>query len=165
MTAVEQENAPRLPPRWFVRAAWAAHRGIYKVSMGRVGTWAVKEGRPGMLRLRTTGRRTGQERAVMLGYVEDGENLILVAMNGGADPDPGWWLNLQANPDAGVDLQEGPVRMKARAASKEERPRLLSLLAAASPNGDYRKYAALRSRETTLVILEPSRNGKGSSRR
>jgi len=48
------------------------------------------------MRLTTTGRRTGQEGSVILGYVEDGPNLVTMAMNGWADGEPAWWLNLQA---------------------------------------------------------------------
>src|SRR5262245_1180849 len=42
------------------------------------------------------------ERSVILGYVEDGPNLVTMAMNGWADGEPAWWLNLQAHPDATV---------------------------------------------------------------
>ena len=76
-----------------------------------------------MMRLRTIGRRSGEERAAILGYFEDGADLVTMAMNGWADPEPAWWLNLQANPDAVVDLSDGPraVRVAPRA---RERPRL-----------------------------------------
>jgi deazaflavin-dependent oxidoreductase (nitroreductase family) len=60
-----------------------------------------------MMRLTTIGRRSGQERSVILGYFEDSPNLVTVAMNGWADPDPAWWLNLRAHPQATVDLAEG----------------------------------------------------------
>ena len=62
----------------------------------------------GMLRLRTIGRRTGEERSAILGYYEDGPNLVTLAMNGWAEGEPAWWLNLQARPDAIVDLVDGP---------------------------------------------------------
>jgi F420H(2)-dependent quinone reductase len=55
-----------------------------------------------MLRLKTVGRRSGRERVAILGYLEDGRNLITPAMNGWADPEPAWLLNLQAHPDATV---------------------------------------------------------------
>lgn len=49
---------------------------------GRVGLRPATAEHPGVLRLRTVGRRTGEERSVMLGYIEDGSNLVTVAMNG-----------------------------------------------------------------------------------
>jgi len=43
----------------------------------------------------------------MLGYIEDGPNLVTVAMNGWADSEPAWWLNLQSHPEATVDVTGG----------------------------------------------------------
>ena len=63
-----------------------------------------------MLRLTTVGRRTGKERIAILGYLEDGQNLVTPAMNGWADPEPAWWLNLQAHADATVELPPGVAR-------------------------------------------------------
>lgn len=61
-----------------------------------------------MLRLTTIGRHTRAERSVIIAYLEDGPNLIGLAMNGWADADPAWWLNLQAHPEATVQLPTGP---------------------------------------------------------
>ena len=98
----------KLPPRWFIRTAWVGHRALYRVTRGRVGLARPTEGgRFGMLRLHAIGRRSGQERIVILGYYEDGPNLVTLAMNGWGDPPPAWWLNLAANPDARVDLVDG----------------------------------------------------------
>jgi hypothetical protein len=52
----KSERAPRLPPRWFIRVVWSAHRAICRVSGGRVGLWRPKHGRWGTARLTTTGR-------------------------------------------------------------------------------------------------------------
>jgi len=80
-----------------------------------------------MLRLRTVGRRTGQERIAILGYIEDVPNLVTKAMNGWADPEPAWWLNLLAHPDARVDLADGSRLVRGRAATEDERIRLWAL--------------------------------------
>src|ERR671938_203851 len=108
MTAAAREQALRLPPRWFVRSAWVLHRAIYGVTGGRIGLWRPQAGgRFGTLRLKTRGRRSGQPRVAILGYYQDGPNFITLAMNGWADADPAWWLNLQAHPEATVDLADG----------------------------------------------------------
>ncbi len=107
-----------------------------------------------MLRLRTVGRRTGTERDAILGYFEDGPDLVTMAMNGWGDPEPAWWLNLQARPDATVDLIDGPRTVRVRAAVGAERRRLWARWAHYDKNLD--RYAALRSRETAVVILEPA---------
>jgi hypothetical protein len=86
--SAERRHGPRLPPRWFVRLAWYVHRGLYRVTGGRVGLWRPKAKGWGALRLTATGRRTGRERNVIIGYFEDGPNLIGMAMNGWADGEP-----------------------------------------------------------------------------
>jgi len=143
-----------MPPRWFVRLAWSTHRGLYRVSGGRFGLRRAKANRYGMMRLTTTGRRTGQERSVILGFFDDGQNLVTMAMNGWADAEPAWWLNLQAHPAASVDLPDGRRSISGRAAEGEERSRLWDRWREIDTNLD--GYAALRSAETAVVILEPS---------
>jgi deazaflavin-dependent oxidoreductase (nitroreductase family) len=106
-----------------------------------------------MMRLTTTGRRSGEERSVILGFFEDGPNLVTMAMNGWADPEPAWWLNLQAQPDADVELPGGRMTVRARAAEGDERARLWSRWREIDTNLD--DYAARRSRPTAVVVLEP----------
>ena len=90
----------------------------------------------------------------MVGYFEDGPDLVTMAMNGWADGEPAWWLNLQAHPEASVDLAEGRRKIRGRAAEGEERSRLWARWREIDTNLD--GYAALRSAETAVVILEPS---------
>jgi deazaflavin-dependent oxidoreductase (nitroreductase family) len=149
----ERERGPRLPPRWFIRLAWSVHRALYRVTGGKVGLWRPRGDRWGALRLTTTGRRTGRERSVIIGYFEDGPNLIGLAMNGWADGEPAWWLNLRAHPEARVDLAGGPRPVRGRAAEGDERSRLWARWRDMDTRLD--GYAALRSSETAVVILEP----------
>ena len=149
----ESTQRARIPPRWFVRLAWYTHRGLYRLTGGKIGLWRPNPNRWGTMRLTTTGRRTGQERSVMLGYYEDGPNLVTMAMNGWADGEPAWWLNLQANPVAAVDLTDDRRMVRGRAAQGEERSRLWARWQVIDANLD--AFAALRSSETAVVILEP----------
>ena len=146
-------RSPYLPPRWFVRSAWVLHRALYRVTGGRRGLWAPKPGKWGTMRLFTVGRRSGRDRVAILGYFEDGPNLVTLAMNGWTEGEPGWWLNLQAQPDTVVDLPDGPRAVHARAAGPDERPRLWARWA--TYDKDLDAFAARRSRETAVVILEP----------
>lgn len=157
MTAVTKETA-RTPPGLFVRAFWLIHRAIYRLTGGRVGVWRPKAGtRFGTMRLATVGRRSGQRRIAMVGYFEDGPNLVTVAMNGWGESDPAWWLNLRANPETTVDLPDGPRRVRARAASGDERGRLWAKVREYPGWGDeIDGLAARRPRPTTVVVLEPS---------
>ena len=155
----EHKKPARMPPRWFVRLAWSTHHGLYRVTGGRVGLRRAKVNRYGMMRLTTTGRRTGQERSVILGYFEDGPNLVTMAMNGWADGEPAWWLNVQAHPETSVDLVDGRRSVRGRAAEGEERSRLWARWREIDANLD--AFAALRSAETAVVILEPSPDATG----
>ena len=155
----ERKQRARVPPRWFVRLAWSMHRGLYRVTSGRVGLRRPKANRWGTMQLTTTGRRTGQEQRVIIGYIEDGPNLVAMAMNGWADDEPAWWLNLQAHPEASADLADGRQTVRGRAAEGEERSRLWARWREIDTNLD--AYAARRSTETAVVILEPSPTANG----
>lgn len=143
----------RVPPRWFERFAWRAHRTIYRVSRGRKGLWKPKPGKWGAFRLTTIGRRSGQERSVILGYFEDGDDLVTMAMNGWTAGHPMWWLNLQAHPEARAEVKGGAFAVRARAAEGTERDRLWARWA--ELDDDLDAYAALRDVETPVVVLEP----------
>ena len=145
---------PRVPPSWFVHAAWRVHRALHRLSGGRfLWTPANKRGW-GALRLTTVGRKSGQPRTVILGYLEDGADLVTLAMNGWDEGHPAWWLNLQAHPDAVVRLAgQAPRPVRARPATGEERDRLWQRWSAV--NADLDAYAGRRSTETPVVVLEP----------
>jgi deazaflavin-dependent oxidoreductase (nitroreductase family) len=154
MQATKQRDpAPTLPPRWFIRLFWAAQRAVYSVTGGRIGLRPATADGQGWLRMRTVGRRSGKERAAIVAYFEDGPDLVTMAMNGWADPEPAWWLNLQAHPDVTVDLPGGSRAVHAHAADAVERPRLWARWAGFDKGLD--AYAARRSRETAVVILSP----------
>jgi deazaflavin-dependent oxidoreductase (nitroreductase family) len=156
MTAASGAVA-KTPPRIVVRTFWVLHRAAYRVSRGRIGLSRPEAGgRFGMLRLDTVGRRTGQRRLTMVGYYEDGKNLVTLAMNGWADAEPAWWLNLQAQPDTTVHLPDGPRDVRARAATGEERKRLWAQFRDYPGWGDdIDALAARRSIETAVVVFEP----------
>ncbi len=153
-TTDRDTKARRLPPYWIMRLFWFNHRRVYRWTGGRAGLWRPKPNGWGAMRLTTVGRRTGEERSVMVGYFEDGPNLVSMAMNGWNDGEPAWWLNLQAHPDATVDLKGGGSRLvTARAASGDERERLWNRWREIDKGLD--AYAARRSMETSVVIFEP----------
>ena len=153
MNTPQAAKQPFLPPRWFIRSAWHVHRALLRLSGGRLGLRRPKPSGWGMAALTTIGRRTGRERTVVVGYFEDGPDLVTLAMNGWGDGEPAWWLNLQADPDARVDLVDGPRPVTGRAAEGEERDRLWARWGEIDENLD--AYAARRPTETAVVILEP----------
>ena len=151
--ATRSRSADRLPPRWFVLLFWHGHRALVRMTRGRLGLWPPKPQGWGALLLTTTGRRTGQPRQVVVGYLEDGRNLITMAMNGWGVSEPAWWLNLQAHPGAIAQTRDGARQVLARPALGGERERLWSRWAEIDKNLD--AYAALRPTETAVVVLEP----------
>ena len=156
MTA-ERRQTPKLPPRLFVRIAWVGPRALYRFSGGRIGLSRPKAGgKFGMMRLQTIGRKSGQWRVAIIGYYEDGPNLVTLAMNGWSGTDPAWWLNLQAQPDTTVELADGSRAVRAHAAAGEERERLWARFGDYPGWGDdLEALAARRSRERAVVVLEP----------
>ena len=147
--------AAKLPPRWVIRAFWAGHRAIYRLTGGRFGLRPATDKTWGMMRLRTIGRRSGKERVAILGFYEDGPNLVTMAMNGWGEPEPAWWLNLQASPDTIVELPDGPRAVRGRAATPGERPRRWARWGTYDGPEDLDSWASRRPRETAVVILEP----------
>jgi deazaflavin-dependent oxidoreductase (nitroreductase family) len=156
--AQTRRRRARLQPRWFIVAFWHGHRAVLRLTRGRFGLWRPKPGGWGTLWLTTTGRRSGAPRRVVLGYVEDGGNLVTMAMNGWGPAEPAWWLNLQAHPDAVAQTRDGVRQVRARRAEGEERVRLWGRWAEIDKDLD--DFAARRPTETAVVVLEP-RDGPG----
>ncbi len=126
------------------------HTFWYRVTGGLIG--ASLAGRPHLL-LTTTGRKTGQPRTTPLQYLEDGENLVVIASNGGNPRHPVWWLNLQKNPQAEVQLKDKTKRVRAEAAAGEERERLWR--AAVDQYSGYEGYQKSTERQIPVVVLRP----------
>lgn len=156
MTAAQRPAT--VPPRVLVRSFWSLHRLAYRITGGRLGLARPEAGtRFGMLRLVTTGRSSGRRRVAMVGYFEDGPNLVTLAMNGWGETEPAWWLNLQARPEAVVQLPDGTRRIRARAATGPERERLWARFSDYPGWGeDIDGLARRRPRATAVVVLEPS---------
>lgn len=143
-------------PAWVIRSIWKLHRALYRFSGGRVGLWKASSSQWGTLRLKTVGRKSGRDRIAIVGFIEDGPNLVTPAMNGWLEPEPAWWLNLQASPDAIVELPDGSTRaVTARPAIGDERRRLWQRLVDLGTSAFTDANAEKRSVETAIVVLEP----------
>ena len=153
----DRQQPVRAVPRFALRTFWLLHRAMVRLSGRRFGLSRPEAGeRFGMMRLTTLGRRSGATRVAIVGYYQDGPNLVTLAMNGWGRTEPAWWLNLQASPDATVALADGPREVRARAAAGEERERLWARFR------DYPGWAqdidasaAQRPTPTAVVVLEP----------
>ena len=105
-----------------------------------------------VLILTTTGRRSGEQRSTPLIYQQHGDDYVVVASKGGAPEHPAWYLNLEANPEANVQVLGDRFRARARTASAEEKPELWRIMSAAWPA--YDDYQRNTGRDIPVVVLE-----------
>lgn len=127
------------------------HVRAYRESGGEVGyLW---NGVPTLL-LTATGRRTGRKLTSPLIFGRDGDDYLIVASMGGAPRHPSWYLNLQANPEAEIQVKDQTLAVIARTASVSEKPRLWKLVTDVWPNYDV--YQSRTERDIPVVVLSPT---------
>jgi deazaflavin-dependent oxidoreductase (nitroreductase family) len=112
-------------------------------------TW--REGSP-ILLLTTTGRKSGTERTMPLIFGEADGSQVLVASRGGAPEHPAWYLNLDANPEVGVQVKADKFRARARTAEGDERERLWKAMNEIWPH--YDEYQTKTTRQIPVVVLD-----------
>jgi deazaflavin-dependent oxidoreductase (nitroreductase family) len=112
------------------------------------------------LLLRSTGRRTGEERCNALVYAEDGANYVLVASNGGSDHPPGWLFNLREKPEADIQIERRRTPVTARVLERgdEDYERLWRLVND-NNHARYDTYQTQTARPIPLVVVSP-RSGR-----
>ena len=127
------------------------HVLAYRATRGRFGH--NSSGAPPILLLEHTGARSGVKRTAPLGYIRDGDNLVVVASKGGHPRNPSWFHNLLAHPDVTVQVGAKRALVRARVSPPQERARLWPLVLEAY--GGYGDYQQKTSREIPLMVLEP----------
>ena len=137
----------------FWRVAGRVHTTLYRWTGGRVG---ATSGQLSHLLLTTTGRKSGEPRTVPLTFLRDGNDIILVASNGGSDRHPSWWLNLEKTPDATVQLGRESISVTATRADAQEHARLWPLLEQYNPF--YGRYREITDRRIPVVVLRPAKS-------
>ena len=140
------------PPEWV-----AEHLRMYRESGGADGHLfdATIAGVPGLvpcLLLTTIGRRSGEKRTSPLFYGTAGEAYVIIGSKGGADTQPGWYLNLRANPVVEVQVGREQFNAHARVATGKEREQLWEQMVQISPL--YNDYQKKTKREISVVVLE-----------
>ena len=127
------------------------HIRAYQESGGEVGY--IWNGVPTLL-LTATGRRTGQKRTSALIFGRDADDYLVVASMGGAPTHPIWYLNLQANPEATIQVQAEKLAVVARTAPAAEKARLWKIVTDVWPNYDV--YQSRTDRDIPIVVLSPT---------
>lgn len=105
-----------------------------------------------VLILTTTGRKSGEPRSTPLIYQRHGDDVLVVASNGGADAPPLWFRNLEADPEVQVQVKGDRFTARARTATAEEKPGMWRTMAAVWPA--YNEYQTKTDREIPVVVLE-----------
>jgi len=127
------------------------HASVYRATGGRIG--GRVPGLPSLLLLDHIGAKSGRRRTTPLVYMQDGDNLLIVASKGGHPSDPSWLHNLRAHPDTEVQIGRTRLKVHAREAKSDERERLWPK--AAKHNSHWARYRERTSREIPFVLLEP----------
>ncbi|MFI8424634.1 nitroreductase/quinone reductase family protein [Streptomyces sp. NPDC085460] len=104
-----------------------------------------------LLLLTTTGARSGTEHTTPLGFVEDGDRLLVVGSAGGSDRHPDWYRNILVNPTVTVERGTDTWQATAVAATGAERDALFAKVVAAAPG--YADYQRATTRVLPVVVL------------
>lgn len=132
------------------------HVLVHRLSRGKLlGRVA---GMPVLL-LTTTGLRSGKARTTPLTFFRDGDNLVVIASNGGSDRPPAWSLNLKENPRATVEIGTDKLVVTARVAPLEDRERLWVVITAAYSG--YAAYQKRTRRHIPVIFLRPEESARG----
>jgi deazaflavin-dependent oxidoreductase (nitroreductase family) len=126
----------------------ADHVRVYRETAGERGYhWRGTT----ILLLTTEGRRSGESRTTPLIHRTDGDRWVVVASKGGSPSNPSWFENLQANPDATIEVEAEKVAVRSSVADGQERARLWSLMAEDWPA--YDEYQTRTERQIPVVVL------------
>ncbi len=136
----------------------AEHIQLYRTDPEKARLWdSAPLGGPGVLPtllLTTTGRKSGEPRALPLIYGESGSSYVIIASKGGAPTHPVWFLNLEAKPECELMVGAKAVTARARVAEGEERERLWKQMAELYPPYDeYQERAG--DRTIPVIVLDP----------
>src|SRR3954447_553901 len=127
------------------------HVDRYEATDGREGhEWQGTQ----TLILTTTGRKSGEPRKSPLIYAEHDGAYLVVASKGGAPEPPAWYLNLQADPTAEIQVLGRKLEVRARDATPQEQPELWKIMTGEWPA--YDEYQTKTDRPIPVVVLEPS---------
>jgi deazaflavin-dependent oxidoreductase (nitroreductase family) len=140
-----------------IKYSGRAHAWLYRRSGGKIGAnWRVGAGAkkpvPTLL-LEHRGRKSGKTFVSPLVYMNDGDNVIIVASMGGRDENPQWYHNLIADPDVHIEIGRDRRPVRALLANPEEKARLWPKLVDAY--ADFDAYKSWTEREIPVFILQP----------
>jgi deazaflavin-dependent oxidoreductase (nitroreductase family) len=126
----------------------------FRANAGRVG--GMWEGTP-LLLLHHSGAESGMSRVNPVGYLRDNGRYVIFASNGGAPSNPAWYRNLNAQPNASIEVGSETIGVVAQAATGEERARLFAIGAERFPQ--LAEHARKTDRVIPVIVLTPGESG------
>ena len=103
--------------------------------------------------LHTKGAKSGQDRQVAIGYIEESPDAwLIIASTGGASWNPAWLHNLAKDPDAAIEFTGGR-RVEVRAESLEGADLAAAWERIAAEAPQYAAYRTKTDREIAVVRL------------
>ena len=104
-----------------------------------------------ILLLHHIGARSGAERIAPLGYIADGDRMLIIASKGGLPTNPDWYHNLKANPRIDVEVGTETFPVTAEELSRVERDEKWPMITAVAPG--YADYQTKTSRVIPVFAL------------
>jgi deazaflavin-dependent oxidoreductase (nitroreductase family) len=127
----------------------AVNSFLLSLSHGRIGS---KLGTQTILLLHTTGRKSGQDRAIPIAYFDYKDHYLIVASNWGKQKQADWYLNLKQNPQARLEVKGKVLSVTAREAQGEEYDQLWKFATEHHP--PYLDYQKMTTRHIPIMIFE-----------
>jgi deazaflavin-dependent oxidoreductase (nitroreductase family) len=137
---------------WLIKNIGKWQVSVYRATGGRI--WNKFLGAPVAI-LTSVGHKSGEIRRTPLLYLEQGENVVIVASKGGMSKPPIWMFNLKKTAECEIQIGPRNRTMRARIATEAEEqdlwPKLTAIYA------DFEEYRARTDgvRHINLFILEP----------
>ena len=157
-----QRAASTKPGAWvFSKVARHFDDAVGRLTSGRTSAPEVLAGLP-VIDVVTTGRKSGLPRRSHLIAVPIDDTLALLGTNFGQPSTPAWVLNLEADPHASVTYRRRTVEASARAATEDEKARVLA--GSAQVYGGYLKYQQrITGRRLRIFLLHPAESSRDDS--
>lgn len=121
----------------------------FRANEGRVG--GMFAGNDAMVIITTTGAKSGRAITNPLVFLPDGDRIVLIASNGGADKHPAWYHNLVADPELTLEVGTETYRGKAELVADPERTALYDRMVERLPG--FAEYCDNTSREIPVFAV------------
>jgi deazaflavin-dependent oxidoreductase (nitroreductase family) len=128
----------------------AVNTFLIRISKGRIGE---QLGTQTILILHTVGRKSGLPRSIPIAYFFYEGKYLIVESNWGKDIHADWYLNLQKQPQASIDVKGNTIKVSASFAEGEEYIRLWEYVTKKHP--PYLGYQKMTKRKIPIAVFEP----------